>query len=165
MYNHDMSLHPPKRISSTGGLGLNTTKQLDWASDTLAYGTETWGELEKPWQQDETIIALPGYVWRTRWEVGKPYIINKYLDKNGKLVGIYCDICRPVEKVEGGFAFDDLYLDVWQVPGSKPIILDEDELEEAISAGYISSEEAATARQHAEEVKQLLLTQFDLLNF
>lgn len=160
-----MSLHPPRRISSAEGLGFNTTKQLKWISDTLAHGTETWGELEKPWQQDETIIALPGYVWRTRWEVGKPYIINKYLDNNGKIVGIYCDICRPVERVGNGLAFDDLYLDVWQVPGSDPIILDEDELEEAISTSYVSQEEATTARRHAEEVKQLLLTQSDLLNF
>jgi predicted RNA-binding protein associated with RNAse of E/G family len=160
-----MSLHPPKRISSTKGLGLNTTKKLDWVSDTLAYGTEVWGELEKPWQQDETIIALPGYVWRTRWEVGKPYIVNKYLNDKGELVGVYCDICRPVEKTGNGLEFDDLYLDVWQIPGQAPVILDEDELEEAISAGYLSSEEADKVRLHAEEVKQLLLTQPDLLDF
>ncbi len=160
-----MNLHPPKRISSTEGLGLNTTKKLDWVSETIAYGTEIWGKLEKPWRQDETIIALPGYVWRTRWEVGKSYIINKYLDNNGKLVGIYCDICRPVEKNENGLAFDDLYLDVWQLPGQDPVILDEDELEEAISTGYINSEEADIARQNAEYVKQLLLTNTELLNF
>lgn len=160
-----MHIHPPRRISSVEGLGVNTIKQLEWSSDTLAFGTETWGKMEKPWQQDDTIIALPGYTWRTRWEVGKPYIINKYLDNNGELVGIYCDICRPVEKIENGLAFDDLYLDVWQVSGSAPIILDEDELTEAIKVGYISSEEAATARQYAEEMKQLLLSQPNLLNF
>jgi len=160
-----MSLHTPKRISSAEGLGLNTKKQLDWVSDTLAYGTEIWGDLEKPWQQDETIIALPGYVWRTRWEVDKPYIVNKFLDNNGKLVGVYCDICRPVEKVGDELAFDDLYLDVWQVPGNDPIILDEDELEEAVNAGYISFKEADTVRQNAEKVKQLLLTKSDLLDF
>lgn len=160
-----MHIHPPRRISSVEGLGVNTTKQLEWSNDSLAFGTETWGEMDAPWQQDETVIALPGYIWRTRWEVGKPYIINKYLDNNGELVGIYCDIGRPVEKIESGLAFDDLYLDVWQVPGNAPTILDEDELTEAIKVGYISSEEAVTARQYAEEVKRLLLTQIDLLNF
>lgn len=160
-----MHIHPPRRISSVEGLGVNTTKQLEWSSDRLAFGTETWGEMEKPWKQDKTIIALPEYVWRTRWEVDKPFIINKYFDNNGKLVGIYCDICRPVEKVENGLAFDDLYLDVWQVPGRMPIILDEDELEKAKKAGYISSEEAVTARQCAEKMKKLLLAQTDLLNF
>lgn len=160
-----MSLHPPRRISSTEGLGLNTKKQLEYVSDTLAVGTETWGELEKPWQQDNTIIALPGYVWRTRWEVGKPYIINKYLNDKGELVGIYCDINRPVEKTADGFAFDDLYLDVWQIPGRDPAILDEDELKDAVEAGYISSEEANTARAEAEKVKELLLTQPEMVEF
>ncbi|MDO8649708.1 MAG: DUF402 domain-containing protein [Candidatus Berkelbacteria bacterium] len=160
-----MALHPPRRISSTEGLGINTEKQLDYVSGLLAYGTETWGELEKPWRQDNTIIALPGYVWRTRWEVGKPYIINKYLDDKGELIGIYCDITRPVEKTEDGFAFDDLYLDVWQIQGGEPVILDEEELEDAVKAGYISLEEASTARSEAEKVKELLLTKPGLLEF
>lgn len=160
-----MSLHPPKRISSTEGLGLNTKKHMDYVSNTLAFGTEIWSELEKPWQQDNTIIALPGYVWRTRWEVGKPYIINKYLDDKRKLIGIYCDINRPVEKTKDGFAFDDLYLDVWQIPGSKPVVLDEDELEEAVKAGYISKKEAGWAHKEALKVMELLLTRPDLLEF
>lgn len=160
-----MGLHPPKRISSSEGLGLNTTKQLDFVSDILAFGTETWGELEKPWQQDDTVIALPGYVWRTRWEAGKPYIINKYLDKNGHLVGVYCDICRPVEKTADGFAFDDLYLDVWQIPGTDPVILDEAELAEAVKAGYITTKEAEWAEKEAARVIELVLTQPELLEF
>lgn len=160
-----MSLHPPRRISSTEGLGLNTKKQLEYVSDTLAFGTETWGELEKPWQQDDTIIALPGFVWRTRWEVGKPYIINKYLNERRELVGIYCDVCRPVERDGDGFVFDDLYLDVWQVPGKEPILLDEDELVDAVKAGFLSEEEANTARENAVQIKELLLTRPDLLNF
>lgn len=160
-----MSLHPPKRISSGEGLGLNTKKKLDFVNETLAFGTETWGDLEKPWQQDDTIIALPGFVWRTRWEVGKPYIINKYLNERGELVGIYCDICRPVEKEGDGFAFDDLYLDVWQIPGEEPTILDEDELVESVRAGFLSEEEANTTREIAVQIKELLLTRPDLLNF
>lgn len=160
-----MLLHPPRRISSDEGLGISTVKRLDWVSDSLAYGTEVWGELEKPWQHDAIIIALPGYIWRTRWEVGKPYIINKYLNDKGELVGVYCDICRPVEKFGSGLAFDDLYLDVWQVPGHPPALLDEDELEEAVEVGYLSDKEAVIARHHAEEVVHMLQTQSNILDF
>ena len=160
-----MSIHAPKRVTSTKGLGVNTTKTLEWMSDTLAYGTEVWGELEKPWKEGETLIALPGYVWRTRWEVGKPYIITKFFNEKGELVGIYCDICSPVEKVNDGFEFDDLYLDVWQTPGNAPVLLDEDELQEAITAGFLTAEEATEVRHHAVEVIQILLTKPDLLNF
>lgn len=152
-----MSLHPPKHISSTEGLGLNTQKSLEHLSDTVAIGTEGWGALETPWQQDDVIIALPGYIWRTRWEVGKPYVITKFLNQDGNLVGVYCDICRPVTKTDEGFAFDDLYLDVWQVPGKAPALLDEDELEEAVAAGYISTEEARQAHENASTVIKLFL--------
>lgn len=160
-----MTLHPPKRISSIEGLGFNTVKKLDWIDDKLAYGSEVWSDLDKPWRQDDVTIALPGYLWKTRWELGKPFIITKYLDDQGQLVGVYCDICRPVEKIGNGFEFDDLYLDVWQIPGSAPVILDEEELDDAIKAGYLTKDEATIARQYAEEVKQLLLTKSELLNF
>ncbi len=160
-----MSLHPPRRITSREGLGVNTKKELRFVSKDLAIGTEIWQELEKPWQQEETVIALPGFVWRTKWEAGKPYIINRYLNEKGELVGIYCDICRPVERVEDGFIFDDLYLDVWQIPGNEPEILDEDELAEAIKAGYITQTEADWALEKAEIVKKLLQTNPDFIDF
>jgi predicted RNA-binding protein associated with RNAse of E/G family len=144
-------IHSPKRIVSYEGLGLNTAKDMEFLTDTLAIGTETWSKLETPWQEGETIIANEGYVWRTRWEAGKPYLVTKFYNATGEEVGIYCDVARPVERIAGGFAFDDLYLDVWQVPGNPPVLLDEDELAEALEAGYINQTDAdvafATARQ------------------
>lgn len=75
-----MPTHPPKHISSMEGLGLNTTKQTKFIDENKAVGTEVWDELEKPWTE------------------------------SGGLVGVYCGICSPVERVEGGFTFDDMYL-------------------------------------------------------
>src|SRR5687768_7395395 len=137
-YDGSMSLHPPKHISSIEGLGLNTIKQLDYKDDNKAVATETWGKLEKSWSESGTIIAEEGYKWVTDWEAGRPYIVTKFLDEKGEITGVYCDISRPVERVEGGFTFDDLYLDVWMVPGQEPVILDEDELKEAVEAEYIT---------------------------
>lgn len=144
-----MAIHPPKRISTSQGLGVNTTKSLRYLSPTVAVGTEFWNDLDTPWQEGDAIIARPGYTWVTFWQAGKPYIITKFLDEHGQLVGVYCDISRPVEVVEDGFVFEDLYLDVWQPVGGKPVILDADELDESVKAGYITPEEAARAAEVA----------------
>jgi predicted RNA-binding protein associated with RNAse of E/G family len=125
-------------------------------TNDLAIGTEVWGFIEKPWAEGKTIIAKEGYVWLTRWETNKPYIITKFFDNKGNLLGIYCDITKPVRRTKEGFEFDDIYLDVWQIPGYKPIILDEDELSEAVKLGYISTEAANEARIVAEGLVKVL---------
>lgn len=160
-----MSLHRPKLISSIEGLGLNTTKSMKYRSKTVAIGTEVWNELEKPWQEGEIVIARPGYKWVTRWEAGKPYIINKFYDVTGNLIGTYCDVARPVRLIESGFEFDDLYLDVWQAEGKPISILDEDELQEALGAGFITKSEADEAQRVAEELVELLKQDSEILQF
>jgi predicted RNA-binding protein associated with RNAse of E/G family len=160
-----MTLHPPRLISSIEGLGLNTTKTMQRISDQVSIGTEVWNDLEKPWAEGETIIALPGYKWVTKWEVGKPYIITKYHDEKDALIAIYCDVTRPVKAIEGGFEFIDLYLDVWQIPGKEPIVLDEDELQDAIIAGYLNTGEAHKAERIAKEIIINIKNSPDFLNF
>lgn len=131
---------------------MNTTKSLQWVSSTVATGTEVWNELKTPWQESGTIIAQPGYTWVTLWQAGKPYIITKFLDDRGNLVGIYCDIARPVELTDGGFKFDDLYLDVWQTPNGRPVILDVEDLNDAVEAGHLTVEEAGEAMKVAKKL-------------
>ena len=144
-----MTLHLPKHISSVEGLGVNTTKTMTKITDTVSIGREVWNDMKEPWREGSTIIAEPGYTWVTKWEVGAPYIVTKFQDTNGQLVGAYCDVSRPIDAVDGGFSFIDLYLDVWQSVGEDPVILDEDELVEAVGAGYVTANEAGRARKIA----------------
>ncbi len=160
-----MSLHPPKQISSIEGLGLNTTKTLEQISDSISIGTEVWNKLEEPWRQGRTVIAKQGYVWRTKWEAGKPYIITKFYDENNGLIAVYCDVSRPVQSVEGGYTFVDLYLDVWMLPGQPPILLDEDELDDAVKAGYITQDESINAGQVAKELMKNIKINQQFLDF
>lgn len=160
-----MSLHPPKNVSSAEGLGLNTTKSMQRISDSESIGTEVWNEMDEPWREGLTIIAEAGYVWTTKWEVGEPYIVTKFQDAALNLIAIYCDVARPVEKIEDRFTFVDLYLDVWQQPGKDPIILDEDELEDAVGAGYISNDEAIQAKRVADELVARLKNDTEFLKF
>lgn len=147
-----MSPHPPKSVSSIEGLGIDTIKLMRRINEHVSIGTETWTEMKEPWTEGSTIIAGPGYTWTTKWEVGKPYIITKFRDEADSLIAIYCDIARPVQKVEGGFTFVDLYLDVWMIVGQEPVVLDKDELEDAVSANYITKDEAKRATEIAEDL-------------
>lgn len=164
-YTDHMSLHPPKHITSQEGLGLNTEKQLEFQTGDKAIGTETWGEIEEPWTESGTVIAKVGYKWVTKWEAGKSYIITKFFNPQGELVGVYCDISRPVIHTENGFEFDDMYLDVWMVPGHDPVILDEDELRDAVQSGHITQGEADQAMKTALELVDELKTNPGLLDF
>lgn len=134
-------------------------------SDTLAIGTEVWNELDEAWKEGDTVIARTGYKWVTRWEVGKPYVINKFYDDVDSLIGIYCDVTRPVRLIDGGFEFDDLYLDVWEVAGKSIVILDEDELENALRADYITADETDEARRISQELVVLLKNGSYILQF
>ena len=145
-----MSIHQPKNISSTEGLGINTTKSMRRINESVSIGTEVWNDMKEPWVEGRTVIAKPGYIWTTKWETGKPYIITKFQDAAANLIAVYCDVARPIEERSGGFSFVDLYLDVWQVAGQDPVILDEDELKQAVIAGYITEDEAHGAKIVAE---------------
>lgn len=160
-----MTLHPPKRISSSSGLGVNTAKSMRLISRTIGIGTEIWPKMKEPWREGNTVIAAEDYTWVTKWETGRPYIINKFYSAKGLLIGVYCDITRPIQRTADGFEFDDLYLDVWQTPGAHPIILDEDELIAALAAGYISASEAKQAKKTARYLMNELVTNKQLIDF
>lgn len=146
-------IHPPKHLLSIDGLGLpNTIKVIKTLTPTSIILEQTWQEMVKPWNQGDTIIAKPGYKWISRWEEGENYIMTKMLDEKGNLVGFYCDICDPVRKNEDGFESNDWYLDVWKPANQLPQLLDEDELEDAIEAGYLTEEQANIARQIASQL-------------
>lgn len=160
-----MTLHLPRNISSTEGLGINTTKSMRHISERVSIGTEIWNSMKEPWKEGTTIIAEPGYVWTTKWELDKPYIITKFQDTAVNLIAIYCDVSRPVQAIGDGYTFTDLYLDVWQVPGQEPRILDEDELKHAVEASYISPEEADEARRIANDLIISLKNDPEFLKF
>lgn len=160
-----MGIDKPKRIRSSAGLGLYTQKKMEYYSANIGIGTEIWGPLDEVWREGSTVIADQGYLWRTKWEVGKHYVPTKFYDTNRNLVGVYIDICRPVERDGRGFAFDDLYLDVWYVPGRDPVILDIEELKEAVALHYVAESEARYAYGQAKSLVERLIANEESLEF
>ena len=69
--------------------------------------------------------------------------------------GLYANILTPPE-IEGAvWRTTDLFLDVWWPAGDGAVILDEDEMDEALAAGTIDPERAGRARDEAARLIRL----------
>jgi predicted RNA-binding protein associated with RNAse of E/G family len=144
-------LKTPIHLSSATGMGLsNCTKSSQEISPTVLITKEIWNDMNSPWTEQGIIIANPGYVWVTKWEIGLNHTIWKAYDDNGNYLALYADIGSEVKKNDAGyFEFDDWYLDVFQPAGRKPMLLDEDELQDAVRLGYLNNEQAKIAYDEA----------------
>lgn len=67
------------------------------------------------------------------------YNARAFINTNLDVVGYYFNISRGNGVINGVPYYDDLYLDIIHHPGSQtiPTILDEDELQSALQAGFI----------------------------
>ena len=94
------------------------------------------------------------FIFRNRW-----YDVGKFYDRAGRFVGYYCDIVKPTNKLlqtpSRAATLTDLYLDLWITPQGEYYILDEDELDDALARGHISSVMAKAAREHLTSIVQL----------
>ncbi len=114
-------------------------------------------ELESPMEFEGTTMLEPGSlaVWFTF--PGLWHDIGRFHRADGQLTGIYANVLTPVE-IEGQlWHTTDLYLDIWQPVGGPDRILDEDELDEALSAGHIDADTADRAREEAARLIRLSL--------
>jgi len=66
--------------------------------------------------------------------------------------GWYVNLEEPQRRTAVGFDFEDDLLDVWVPFGGEPELLDEDELDEAVARGYVSTERALAIRAKAERL-------------
>jgi predicted RNA-binding protein associated with RNAse of E/G family len=74
-------------------------------------------------------------------------------DNNGKIIEWYFDITRKNRVDEKGNPYcDDLYLDIVLMPDGKTIILDEDELQNALDNGNITKDEYDMAYRVKDEL-------------
>jgi len=82
------------------------------------------------------------YLWPDRW-----YEVGAFFSPRGTFLGHYVNLIRPPHldepTLEGdrSWMVEDLFLDVWVPASGSPVILDRDELETAVSRGWVSGEE------------------------
>lgn len=77
--------------------------------------------------------------------------IGRFHRADGTFTGIYANILTPpLMEEEGVWETTDLFLDVWLNPKGELTVLDEDQLEEALTLGWVSREEAARASEEVD---------------
>lgn len=112
---------------------------------TYAIGDDLFGE----WKYEERILQR-GQLRVTRRD--EPFSVFLFTNHDGTFRGWYVNLERPQVRSAVGFDYEDELLDVWVALGNEPELLDEDELDEAVELGFVSTERAAAIRATAEQV-------------
>lgn len=115
-------------------------------------------EISQPLSKDWQHMGLLG---PTDWidSITKYYFFKDYLgilafhDVAERLLGYYCDIVTPLQKVGDDYHRTDLVLDLWVTPDLKLYELDWDEYEQVIEQGLMSIEQQEIARNTLDRLK------------
>ena len=115
-------------------------------------------ELDRPMEIHGRIALEAGSlaVWFTF--PGSWHDIGRFHRADGTFTGIYANILTPPAMDGSRWLTTDLFLDVWVPSGGRAVLLDEDELAEALARGHIEPSTAARARQEAERLLALAQT-------
>lgn len=86
---------------------------------------------------------------------GLYYDIGRFHLRDGRFTGLYANLITPVELVDRfNWRTTDLFLDLWLGAGSGRLqLLDQAELDDASSRGWISQEQSTWARTQAERIR------------
>ncbi|HET9986711.1 MAG TPA: DUF402 domain-containing protein [Longimicrobiales bacterium] len=111
--------------------------------------------LGRPLRVGDAVVLEDGapVVWFTF--PGAWHDIGRFHRADGRFTGIYANILEPVRFLgPAEWEATDLFLDVWLGADGRALLLDEEELEEALAAGWI---DAATGRRARAEAERLLV--------
>lgn len=98
-------------------------------------------------------LANDRYIWLECLPKEGNYCMTTMFNENLEIVQWYFDIIKGSGINERGIPyFDDLYLDVVVLPPNNILLLDEDELEEALDVNDITKEDYDLAYKEAERI-------------
>ncbi len=139
-------LRPPDR--------LEVFEQRTLASDASVIVTFAEAMHRAPAMELEGEVVLESgsdVVWFTfpdEW-----HDIGRFHTADGVFKGFYANILTPPEiRPDHVWHTTDLFLDVWLSPGRRPLLLDEDQLGDAVAEGWVDLETARRARQEAARI-------------
>lgn len=109
--------------------------------------------MRKPMEVGGRVVLEPGasVVWFTyRGDVW--HDIGRFHLADGTFTGVYANVLTPVRMDGARWETTDLFLDVWMGADGGVAILDRDELDAAVDAGWIDAPTAARALAEAERL-------------
>jgi hypothetical protein len=95
-----------------------------------------------------------GDVAVTRLTEGNWWYPTVYRDADGDVKGTYANVCTPIELFPDAATYIDLEVDVVRHADGTVDRLDDDELDAAVEAGYVSEPLAAKAREVAASIER-----------
>lgn len=111
--------------------------------------------MSKPMLIDGSVALEPDspVVWFTF--PGRYHDIGRFHLRDGTFTGLYANLITPVELEDRcHWSTTDLFLDLWLPAGSERLqLLDQDELDEAISQGWISAQQTRCAKVEADRIR------------
>lgn len=138
---------------------LDIETELLYADDEVIVTSHILCGASKPLVIDGETVIANGYravfaEYRKHWhDVAK--IFRPEGTEQG-FTGYYADINTPSEDRDDGYWTKDLFLDLWISPDrSKIVVLDEDEFEKAIGNGWITEDEARSAKAELDRLIRL----------
>lgn len=78
--------------------------------------------------------------------------IGRFHRADGHYTGAYANVLTPPELGATVWKTTDLFLDVWLAPGGDPVLLDEDEFEDARGRGLVEEATAVRALREAHDI-------------
>ena len=141
-------VRPPDRHASVKSLLLDATNDIIVVA--LEYSPS------KPLDYLGKTVLDAGYLGISFLFKDRPFIVGRVYRPDRTWTGYYVDVLETVQW-EGANPntlkpIKDLFLDLWIAPDGKYIVLDEDELEEAISLVHLTSEQADHTRSVLQEL-------------
>lgn len=109
-------------------------------------------KLKKLMEVGGRVVLEPGspIVWFT-WRGDAWHDVGRFHRADGTFTGVYANVLTPVRMEGAGWDTTDLFLDVW-VDADGVEILDRDEFDAALAAGWIDAATAARALAEAERL-------------
>ena len=101
---------------------------------------------------NEVCIVNDGYSWLQHFPIGRNYSVTTMFDAQDEIIQWYIDICYEIGIKDNIPWMDDLYLDIVVFPTGEIVLLDEEELDEALSEGVINKSMYDLAWEEARKV-------------
>lgn len=163
-----------KRLADSRGEKVITKKQFIWESVNdehftgnvslmNIFETDTRWEIKRE-DGKEVCILGNGYKWLGVYPDNETYAITALYDDKNELVEFYFDMTKENGVFNGKPYIVDIYLDLVITPENEKIVLDEDELQDALDQNILGKEEFDLAYKTLDRVQKKYSTQADVNN-
>ena len=138
-------------IVENGTLEIKTFNNLDFTGDIAVI---KFNKMHKPFMVENINLCMANdkYKWLEFYDYSKKYRLTAMYNDKNEIVEWYFDIARKIGKENGIPYEDDLYLDIVVTPKGDIILLDENELKEALNRMEITNLEYENAYKEAEQL-------------